>query len=80
MPASRRSAAGFALACVPTRLPVWLGYKHPQSTGGGQSLHHQHQNIRVSVQTVGSWVLPITRSEMSFENFTFQLAPLVWCF
>ena len=24
MPASRRSAAGFALACVPTRLPVWL--------------------------------------------------------
>lgn len=35
MPASRRSTVGFALACVPTRLPVWLGYKRPRSTGGG---------------------------------------------
>lgn len=35
MPASRRSTVGFALVCVPTRLPVWLGYKCPRSTGGG---------------------------------------------
>ena len=49
MPASRRSAVGFALACVPTRLPVWLGYKHPQSTGGGQ---------RVQVQLAGAGLWP----------------------
>lgn len=44
------------------------------------TLSHQLQNIRISMQTVGSWVLPITRSEMSFKNFTYQPAPLVRCF
>ena len=44
------------------------------------TLSHQHQNIRISVQTAGSWVLPITRSEMSFKDFTYQPAPLVTCF
>ena len=41
--------AGFALVCVPMRLPVWLGYKHPQSTGGGQ---------RVQVQLAGAGLWP----------------------
>jgi len=49
MPASRRSAMGFALVCVPMRLPVWLGYKHPQSTGCGQ---------RVQVQLAGAGLWP----------------------
>nr|XP_014337054.1 PREDICTED: protein shisa-7 [Bos mutus] len=33
VPSCTLRPAGFALVCVPMRLPVWLGYKHPQSTG-----------------------------------------------
>ena len=49
MLASRCSATEFALACVPTRLPVWLGYKRPRSTGGGQ-------HVQVQLAGVGLWL------------------------
>lgn len=51
MPASRHSAVGFALPCVPTRLPVWLGYKCPRSMGSGQ-------HVQVQPAGAGLWPCP----------------------